>query len=152
LQFPRRASHLYSIHVSTSLTEFGHSCGVRYKRGYVALERALSKLGAASRKQAQQIVRDGWVTVNGATVRDPLAAVSPERDDIRVRGARAARQTWRMIAFHKPRRTVTTRRDPGGRTTVFDVLGDAAEGLIAVGRLDFATSDLLLLKNDTALA
>jgi 23S rRNA pseudouridine2605 synthase len=125
---------------------------MRYRPGHVALERALSKLGAASRKEAQQLVADGGVTVNGAIVRDPLAPVSPERDDIRVRGARAARQAWRMIAFYKPRSTVTTRRDPEGRTTVFDVLGDAADGLVVVGRLDFATSGLLLLTNDTQLA
>jgi 23S rRNA pseudouridine2605 synthase len=125
---------------------------VRYKPGYVALERALSKLGAASRTDAQHLVRDGAITVNGAIVRDPLAPVSPERDDIRVRGARAARKAWRAIAFHKPRRTVTTRRDPEGRTTVFDVLGEVADGLIAVGRLDLATSGLLLLTNDTQLA
>jgi 23S rRNA pseudouridine2605 synthase len=125
---------------------------MRYRRHYVALERALSKLGAASRTEAQRLVRDGAVTVNGAIVRDPLAPVSPERDDIRVRGARAARKSWRAIAFHKPRSTVTTRRDPEGRTTVFDVLGDAGEGLIAVGRLDYATSGLLLLTNDTQLA
>jgi 23S rRNA pseudouridine2605 synthase len=125
---------------------------MRYRAGYVALERALSKLGAASRKEAQHLVRDGRVTVNGVIVRDPLAAVSPERDDIRVRGVRAARTAWRTIAFHKPRGTVTTRRDPEGRTTVFDVLGDAAEGLVAVGRLDLATTGLLLLTNDTRLA
>lgn len=125
---------------------------MRYKRGYVALERALSKLGAASRADARRLVRDGEVTVNGAVVRDPLAAVSPERDEIRVRGRRAARRMWRTLAFHKPRGTVTTRRDPEGRRTVFDVLGDEAEGLIAVGRLDFATSGLLLLTNDTRLA
>jgi 23S rRNA pseudouridine2605 synthase len=128
------------------------SWAMRYKAGHVALERALSKLGAASRREAQHLVRDGGVTVNGVVVRDPLAAVSPERDDIRVRGARAARKTWRMIAFHKPRSTVTTRRDPDGRTTVFEVLGDVAEGLVAVGRLDFATTGLLLLTNDTQLA
>jgi 23S rRNA pseudouridine2605 synthase len=125
---------------------------MRYQRGYVALERALSKLGAASRTAAQRLVRDGAVTVNGAIVRDPLAAVCPERDDIRVRGSRAARHTWRTIAFHKPRSTVTTRRDPEGRPTVFDVLGDAGDGLVAVGRLDFATTGLLLLTNDTQLA
>ena len=71
-----------------------------YTRGYVALERALSKLGAASRKRAQQLVRDGAVTVNGVVARDPLIAVSPERDDIRLRGARAANKAWRTIAFH----------------------------------------------------
>ncbi len=125
---------------------------VRYKRGHVALERALSKLGAASRSDAQRLVRDGRVTVNGRIVRDPLASVSPERDDIRVNGSRAARKAWRTIAFYKPRGTVTSRRDPEGRRTVFDVLGKEAEGLIAVGRLDLATSGLLLLTNDTQLA
>lgn len=124
---------------------------VRFPSGYVPLERALSKLGAASRSDAQRLVRDGAVSVNGRTVRDPLEPVSPERDEIRVRGARAARAAWRTIAFHKPRGTVTTRRDPEGRRTVFDVLGEEGAGLIAIGRLDFATSGLLLLTTDTQL-
>jgi pseudouridine synthase len=57
-----------------------------------------------------------------------------------------------MILFHKPRGVVTTRRDPEGRRTIYDVLGRAADGLIPVGRLDLATSGLLLLTNDTRLA
>jgi len=124
----------------------------RYPRGRVALERALSKLGLASRREAQQLVRDGAVTVNGARVIDPLAAVSPERDIIAIAGRRAAARPWRTIAFHKPRGAVTTRRDPQGRPTVFDLLGREADGLIAVGRLDLATTGLLLLTTDTQLA
>jgi len=125
---------------------------MRYKPGYVALERALSKLGTASRTEAQRLIRGGVVSVNGHVVDDPLAAVSPERDRISVRGERARRAAWHTIAVHKPRGTVTTRRDPQGRRTVFDVLGDTARGLVAVGRLDLATSGLLLLTNDTQLA
>jgi 23S rRNA pseudouridine2605 synthase len=124
----------------------------RYPRGRVALERALSKLGLASRREAQQLVRDGAVTVNGARVIDPLAAVSPERDVIAIAGRPAAARPWRTIAFHKPRGAVTTRRDPQGRPTVFDLLGKEAGGLIAVGRLDLATTGLLLLTTDTQLA
>lgn len=124
----------------------------RYPRGRVALERALSKLGLASRRDAQRLIRAGDVSVNGRRVMDPLASVSPERDAIVVGSREAKARAWRTIAFHKPRGCVTTRRDPEGRATVFDVLGEAAEGLIAVGRLDLATTGLLILTTDTQLA
>jgi len=124
----------------------------RYAAGHVALERALSKRGMASRREAQQLIRDGAVTVNGVVVSDPLAAVRPEKDDIRLNARPAAERTWRTIAFYKPRGTVTTRRDPEGRKTVFDVLGEAGDGLLAVGRLDWATAGLLILTTDSRLA
>lgn len=124
----------------------------RYPRGRVALERALSKLGLASRTEAQGLIRSGAVTVNGNVVTDPLAASSPERDVIRIAGRAAEPRVWRTIAFHKPRGCVTTRRDPQGRPTVFDRLGEEGRGLVAVGRLDLATSGLLLLTTDTQLA
>ena len=112
----------------------------------------MSKLRLASRSEAQRLIRAGAVTVNGRAVTDPLTAVVPERDAIAVNGEAQAAPAWRTIAFHKPRGTVTTRRDPQGRRTVFDVLGDAGDGLVAVGRLDLATSGLLLLTSDTRLA
>lgn len=85
-------------------------------------------------------------------VTDPLAGVNPDRAAIVVNGRPAAARAWRTIAFYKPRGVVTTRRDPQGRRTVFDVLGSEADGLIAVGRLDLATAGLLLLTNDSQLA
>ena len=124
----------------------------RYPPRHVALERAVSKLGLASRSNARRLIQDGAITVNGRTVSNPLAAVVPERDVIALRGTPATARAWRTIAFHKPRGCVTTRRDPQGRTTVFDVLGDAGHGLITVGRLDLASSGLLLLTTDTRLA
>ena len=122
------------------------------QRGHVALERAVSKLGLASRKQAQELVRRGRVTVNGAVVSNPLAAVRLEKDVVRVDDAVSQPRPWRAIAFYKPRGTMTTRRDPQGRRTVFDVLGEAGDGLLAVGRLDWATAGLLILTTDSQLA
>ena len=125
---------------------------VKFPRGHVALERALSKLGAASRAEAQRLVRAGRVTVDGAVVTQPLTAVVPERSTIAIDGVHVRRGGWRTIVFHKPRGVVTTRRDPEGRKTVFDVLGSAAQGLVAVGRLDLASAGVLLLTTDTRLA
>ncbi len=122
-------------------------------RGYVALERALSKLSLASRKDARALILTKQVTVNGRVVTDPLHPVVPERDTFRIGGgAPAIARAWRLIAFHKPRGVVTTHRDPQGRRTVFDLIGEDANGLIAVGRLDLASTGLLLLTNDTQLA
>jgi 23S rRNA pseudouridine2605 synthase len=83
---------------------------------------------------------------------DPACAVVPERDALAIDGLPVRRGRWRTILFHKPRGVVTTRRDPEGRRTVFDVLGPESAGLVAVGRLDLATTGLLLLTSDTQLA
>ena len=116
------------------------------------LNRALSKLGILSRARATEAIRAGRVRVDGRIVRDPARLVVPERARIVLDGERRIKAAWRTILFHKPRGVVTTRHDPEGRRTVFDEIGDAAEGLNAVGRLDLATSGLLMLTTDTQLA
>ena len=118
----------------------------------VPLNRALSKLGILSRAQATQAIRAGRVRVGGRIIDDPAHLVIPERARIALDDAPQVRVAWRTILFHKPRGVVTTRRDPEGRDTVFDVIGDASRGLNAVGRLDRATSGLLVLTTDTQLA
>ena len=120
--------------------------------GRVRLDRALSKLGVASRSEARELILSGQVSREGRVVTDASRLVVPERSAIVVAGARASRTAWRTIALHKRRGTITTRRDPEGRPTVFDALGSVAEGMIAVGRLDMASTGLLLLTTDTQLA
>lgn len=118
----------------------------------VRLDRALSKLGLASRSNAKQLILDGKVAVGGRTILDPARLVIPGRSTITIAGRDVRPAAWRTIAFHKPRSTVTTRRDPEGRRTIFDVLGREADSLVAVGRLDLASTGLVLLTTDTALA
>ena len=118
----------------------------------VPLNRALSKLGLLSRAQAGDAIAAGRVRVDGRLVTDPATRIVPERARIEIDDASTSRRQWRTILFHKPRGVVTTRRDPGGRRTIYDVLGDAGRGLIAVGRLDLASSGLLLMTTDTQLA
>jgi 23S rRNA pseudouridine2605 synthase len=118
----------------------------------VPLNRALSKLGILSRAQATAAIAAGRVRVDGRVVRDPTAPVVPERVRIVLDGEERRPARWRTLLLHKPRGAVTTRNDPQGRRTVYDLLGEAARGLVAVGRLDLATSGLLLLTSDTRLA
>ena len=120
--------------------------------GRVGLARALSKLGILSRAQATHAIRAGRVRVDDIVVTDPLRPVVPERARIAVDGVARRRGSWRTIVFHKPRGVVTTRRDPEGRRTIYDVLGEGGEGLVAVGRLDLASTGLLILTSDTQLA
>jgi 23S rRNA pseudouridine2605 synthase len=118
----------------------------------VPLNRALSKLGLLSRAQAVTAVRAGRVRVDGRIVRNPAVLVVPERIRIDIDERPQPRVGWRTILLHKPSGVVTTRSDPEGRRTIYDVLGEDARGLIPVGRLDLATSGLLLLTTDTQLA
>jgi pseudouridine synthase len=116
------------------------------------LERILSKSGAASRKQAADWIRGGRVRVNGAVILDPEAWFDPERDAITIDGRRLAPRAKLYVALHKPRGYLTTRSDPGGRPTVYDLIADVDAWVIPVGRLDADTSGLLLLTNDTQFA
>ena len=119
----------------------------------VPLARALSKLGHASRAEAHRLIADGRVRINGRVATDPDLRVVPERLRVEIDGqTREPDRQRRVLLFHKPRGVITSRRDPEGRPTVFDVLGDAGRGLVAVGRLDLASTGLLILTNDTQLA
>ena len=115
------------------------------------IQRALARAGIASRRGAEELVAAGRVTVNGARATIGQS-VDPQRDRIEVDGKPVkapSKSTW--IVLHKPAGVVTTRKDPEGRRTVFDLVEDAP-GLTYVGRLDYLTEGVLLLTNDGAAA
>lgn len=117
------------------------------------LQKILSQAGIASRRASEQLMREGRVTVNGATVRELGTKADPSRDDIRVDGRRVkAAERKRYLLLNKPRGYVTTRSDPQRRPTVIDLLGGVREYVYPVGRLDFDSEGLLLLTNDGDLA
>ena len=124
----------------------------RRRVGEVSLERALSKLGIVSRSQARALVLAGRVEIAGQRVLDPGQPVVPEGLAIAIDGHAVGEQTRRTLLFYKPRGVVTTRADEQGRRTVYDCIGAEAVGLGPVGRLDIASTGLLLLTNDTRLA
>lgn len=117
----------------------------------VPLARLLSKRRIASRSHAVDLIRAGRVRVNGRVVTEVDRRV-PTTSTILVDEAAPAEIEHRTIALNKPRGTITTRRDPEGRPTVFDILGDDHQQLVAVGRLDRASTGLLLFTTDTELA
>ena len=98
------------------------------------------------------MVAEGRIRVNGVHVTNPGQPVVPERVVITIDGEPAATPRPLTIVLHKPRGVVTTRSDPDGRTTVFDLLTGVPVPVMPVGRLDMATSGLLILTNDTRLA
>ena len=105
----------------------------------------------ASRRGAEELIRAGRVTVNGATAQ-PGDAADPERDEIRVDGQPTAREVLEYWLVHKPRGVLSTARDTHGRQTVLDLIPHRAGRLFPVGRLDRDTEGLVLLTNDGPLA
>lgn len=115
------------------------------------LQKVLSAHGVASRRQAEQMITEGRVRVNGNTAR--LGDKVTETDVIEVDGAvlrRAPRPVYIML--HKPRGYVTTCKDEQGRRDVTELVKDCPERVYPVGRLDLNSEGLLLLTNDGALA
>jgi len=118
----------------------------------VQLHRALSKLGWGSRAQAWEWIRAGEVRVDGRPVTDPLTWVDLDRQHITRAGQVPVSPPTVVLALHKPRGVVTTRRDERGRRTVYDLLPPGLPWLFPAGRLDADSEGLLILTNDSALA
>ena len=122
------------------------------QRGTVPLYKALSKAGFASRNQARQWILAGEVEVDGQTCRNPEQPVQPETARIHCRGTVVAVQPTRVLLLHKPKGVIASRSDPQGRPTIYALLPQEFVRFHSVGRLDWATSGVLLLTNDTRLS
>jgi 23S rRNA pseudouridine2605 synthase len=121
--------------------------------GGVRLQKVLAAAGVGSRRHCEELIGAGRVEVDGQTVRRFGARVDPENQIIRVDGKRIpSRQDVVYLAFNKPVKVLTAMTDDRGRKTITDFLGDRAERLFHVGRLDYDTEGLMLLTNDGELA
>ena len=121
--------------------------------GLVSLARALSKLGYCSRTEAERLVLDGRVRVDGRPARNPSLRLDMGRARIAVDGEAVSAEQRVYLMVNKPRGMVTTRHDPEGRETVYACLdGLDLPFLAPVGRLDKASEGLLLMSNDTRWA
>jgi len=109
--------------------------------------------GAASRRKAEEMIKEGRVTINGTVVRGQGAQITPGKDAVALDGApvrltKANKMYYVML--HKPEGYITSTHDPEGRPVVTDLIHGFPQHvrLLPVGRLDFDTSGLLLLTND----
>ncbi len=115
------------------------------------IAKRLARAGIASRREAERLIMEGRVSVNGKRLDSPACVVTLKDlvtvDGVPV-GAPEPAQLWR---FHKPRGVVTSTKDEAGRPTIYDVLPQNLRRLMPVGRLDLSSEGLLLLTNDGEL-
>lgn len=116
------------------------------------MAKVLARAGVCSRRDAERLIAEGRVKLNGRVLDTPAVKVTAG-DTLTVDGrAIAAAEPTRVWRYHKPPGLVTTHRDPAGRPTVFEQLPAGLPRVISVGRLDLNSEGLLLLTNDGALA
>ncbi|MDR3242763.1 MAG: rRNA pseudouridine synthase [Clostridiales Family XIII bacterium] len=116
------------------------------------LNKYIARAGIASRRKADELTKNGEVKVNGLTVREPGYDVRDE-DAVEVSGRLVGRADKPVyIMLNKPAGCVTTAKDDRKRPTVMDFTADIEERIFPVGRLDYATSGLLIMTNDGELA
>jgi len=119
----------------------------------VRLQKALANAGVASRRVAEQLIVEGRVRVNGATVTELGSRIDPEKDDVDVDGtAIQLDASKRYVMVNKPTGVVSSMRDDRGRPDLRRFTSEWPERLYNVGRLDADTSGLLVLTNDGELA
>jgi len=116
------------------------------------IAKRIARAGIASRRDAEDMIAQGRVSVDGKTIKSPALNVT-DANVITVDGQKLpAAERTRLWRYHKPAGLIVSNRDPEGRQTIFDTLPPSMPRVISVGRLDYNSEGLLLLTNDGALA
>lgn len=117
------------------------------------LQKIIAQAGVASRREAERMILEGRIRLNGSIVTELGTKADPLEDSIEVDGreiSSAEKKVYYLL--NKPTGYVTTMRDPRGRPTVNDLMVSVSERVYPVGRLDYDTSGLLIMTNDGDLA
>ena len=115
------------------------------------LNRFLAAAGVGSRRQCDELIASGRVTINGRVCTD-FSAQPTERDHVKVGNKMVRAERKLHIVLHKPAGFVSTKSDPHARDTIFDLLPPNMPRLFNVGRLDAQSEGLLVLTNEGDLA
>ncbi|MCA1756137.1 MAG: rRNA pseudouridine synthase [Bacteroidales bacterium] len=118
----------------------------------IRLNRFIANCGVCSRRDADHLIEDGHISVNGKVVRDMGIKITPA-DEVHYKGKKLTTDKKVYILMNKPKGFVTTTKDPHAERTVMDIIGYIGpERLFPVGRLDKSTTGLLMITNDGDLA
>ena len=120
--------------------------------GMMRLQKFLAMAGVDSRRNCEEYIRTGRVTVDSEVVIDPARSVNPLTQDIRVDSERLRKPRFRYFLVNKPKGVLCTNSDPQGRPRAVDLVPVSDQRLFTVGRLDENTEGMLLLTNDGDLA
>lgn len=123
--------------------------------GKIRLNKYIAQAGLASRRNADRMITDGLVKINGKVVKNLGEKVDPARDSVKVKNKVIRPEVEKLtFIFNKPTQVLTTLSDPEGRPTVADYLQNAKvpSRVFPVGRLDWDSEGLLVLTNDGDLA
>jgi len=117
------------------------------------LNKFVAHYSTYSRREADKVIQDGYVKVDGEIETNPATQVNEERVDVWVSGKRVARnEKYTVIVYNKPKGELVTKSDPKGRRIIYDTLDKKFKHFIPVGRLDYATEGLLIMTDASRIA